>query len=124
MSLDNELREVLTAQAERREGPMPDLVALRAGGLARRRRRRLALASSGLAILLPELERRDAAAPRQCFRHRDRRVAGERADLQDPLRARDRDEQSEEASLHRADQHAGTRAERDMRGGRDTGERL
>jgi hypothetical protein len=52
MSLDNELREVLTAQADRREGAAPDIAALRAGGLARRRRRRLALASSGLAALL------------------------------------------------------------------------
>ena len=52
MSLDNELREVLTAQADRREGPVPDLAAVRAGGLARRRRRRVAMASSGLAVLL------------------------------------------------------------------------
>ena len=47
MSLDSELREVLAEQADRREGPVPDLAALRAGGLARRRRRLLALASSG-----------------------------------------------------------------------------
>ena len=52
MSLDDELREVLTAQADRREGPVPDLAALRAGGLARRRRRLLALASSVVAVLL------------------------------------------------------------------------
>ena len=54
MSLDNELREVLTVQADRREGPAPDIAALQAGGLARRRRRRrrVLLGSSGLAALL------------------------------------------------------------------------
>ena len=46
-------------------------------------------------------------------------VAGERADLQDPLRARDRDEQREESSLDRADHHPGARAERDVGRGRD-----
>ena len=32
MTLDRELRDVLTEQADRREGPVPDLAALRAGG--------------------------------------------------------------------------------------------
>ena len=53
MTLDRELRDVLTEQADRREGPVPDLAALRAGGLTlRRRRRRLVMASSALAVLL------------------------------------------------------------------------
>ena len=53
MSLDNELREVLAAQADRREGPVPDIAALRVGGLTlRRRRRRRVMASSGLVVLL------------------------------------------------------------------------
>lgn len=52
MSLDTELRELLTAQADRREGPVPDIAALRAGGLARGRRRRVVLGSSVLAALL------------------------------------------------------------------------
>ena len=53
MTLDRELRDVLTEQADRREGPAPDLAALRAGGLTlRRRRSRLVMASSALAVLL------------------------------------------------------------------------
>ena len=53
MTLDRALRDVLTEQADRREGPVPDLAALRAGGLTlRRRRRRLVMASSALAVLL------------------------------------------------------------------------
>ena len=52
MSLDSELRAALAEQADRREGPVADLAAIRAGGLSRRRRhRRLVLASSGMAIL-------------------------------------------------------------------------
>ena len=53
MSLDSELRAALVEQADRRDGPVPDITALRAGGLTiRRRRRRLVMASSALAVLL------------------------------------------------------------------------
>ena len=53
MSLDSELRAALAEQADRRDGPAPDIPALRAGGLGiRRRRRRLVGASSALAVLL------------------------------------------------------------------------
>ena len=53
MTLEGELRDVLAEQADRRDGPVPDLAALRAGGLTlRRRRRRLVVASSALAVLL------------------------------------------------------------------------
>ena len=71
MTLDAQLRDVLTEQADRREGPVPDLAALRAGGLTlRRRRSRLVMASSALAVLL-------------CRRRRGRtrrRPAGHRCD--------------------------------------------
>ena len=54
MSLDNELREVLAAQADGREPPVPDIRAMRAAGstLRHRRRRRLTVVWSGLAVLL------------------------------------------------------------------------
>ena len=53
MTLESELRAALGEQADRRDGPAPDLSAIRAGGLTlRRRRRRLVVASSVLAVLL------------------------------------------------------------------------
>jgi hypothetical protein len=45
MSLDQELRTVLADRAEAGQAPVPDFDALKAGGLVRRRRRRLALAA-------------------------------------------------------------------------------
>jgi hypothetical protein len=52
MSLDQELRTVLGERAEAGQAPIPDIDALKAGGLVRRRRRRLAVvALPGLVVL-------------------------------------------------------------------------
>jgi hypothetical protein len=53
MTLDGDLRDLLTEQADRVEGPAPDIAAIRDGGLRiRRRRRRVVGASSALVALL------------------------------------------------------------------------
>jgi hypothetical protein len=51
MNLDDELRAVLAMRAEEGQPPVPDIEALRAGGLARRRRRRVAAVLPGMMVL-------------------------------------------------------------------------
>ena len=58
-----------------------------------------------LGVLRRDLERVDAAVLGQRSRHRERRVAGERADLEDPLGTGRVDEQLEEAALDRPGEH-------------------
>ena len=63
--------------------------------------------ASGLGVAGVELAGDDAPARGEARRHRDRRVAGERADLEHPLRPEREDEHLEQAAFEGADHHPG-----------------
>ena len=68
----------------------------------------LRVAACDLRRLVVDVAGDHAAVRGECERHRDRRVAGERAELEDPLGAGRADERTEELSLEEADHHLRT----------------